>query len=464
MQIPIVGQSYNLTTRKADVQRSINLFPSIVESGSGKSPAILQSIPGLTLFSTPTGAVRGLFYTSENSMYAVAGNKFYHISSLGVATEQGTLSTATGSVDITQNLNQIIIVDGANGYTYTFAGNIFSRINDAAFYGSDRVGVVDGYAIFIKPNSQVFYISAVDDANTYDGLDFASAEGNPDNLVAIVADHAQVVLFGSSSTEIWEDIDGNDFPFARNNGARIETGCIAAHSAKKLDNTVIWLGSDERGGGMVWKLSGYTPVRISTQAIEEAIQSVTDLSGAVAYTYQQDGNSFYVLNIPGLLTSLVFDVATGAWHERAELVDGEYTKHRGTCHAYAYGKHYVGADDGKIYQYDATANTNNGDILVRDRITPHQATPDYDQQVFGSLQVDCEVGHGVAGGVAPTLTMRYSNDGGYTYGAWHSVSMGAVGKRLQRCIFRRLSSAYDRVWQIRCTDDTQLNIVGANLK
>lgn len=45
--IPFVGSSYQLKTRKADVQRTINLMPTRIESGSGKSQQYLQAIPGL---------------------------------------------------------------------------------------------------------------------------------------------------------------------------------------------------------------------------------------------------------------------------------------------------------------------------------------------------------------------------------------------------------------------------------
>ena len=221
---------------------------------------------------------------------------------------------------------------------------------------------------------------------------------------------------------------------------------------------------DERGGGIVWKLAGYTPVRVSTQAIEEALQSVTDTSGAVAYTYQQDGHSFYCLNVPGLNTTLCYDVASNAWHERAELVTGEYAQHRGQFHAYAYGKHLVGAADGKIYQYDPDVNTNAGDVLLRDRISPHQATATYTKNEFSLLQVDCTVGAGLPDGSAPSLMMRYSNDGGGSWGNWRTVSAGAIGERRARAIFRRLGMAYDRVWQIRFTEDAPFAIVGANVE
>ena len=48
----IVGPSYTLNTRKADVQRAVNLFPVINETKSGKSVAYLDSVPGMNEFST----------------------------------------------------------------------------------------------------------------------------------------------------------------------------------------------------------------------------------------------------------------------------------------------------------------------------------------------------------------------------------------------------------------------------
>lgn len=463
-QIQIVGPSYQLRVRKADVQRSVNLFPAIVESGSGKAPAILQSIPGLTLFADLGAEVRGLKIGKNGRLYGVGGSGLKEISNDGTIIARGTLSTVTGPVDMAENLTQMIIVDGPNGYVSPFDTNIFKQITGDGWLGSRKVSVLDGYAIFVKPNSQEFFVSAVDDATALDVLDFASAESSPDNIVAQVVDHGQLMLFGESSVEIWDDTGGTDFPFSRNNGARIETGCAAAFSICKLDNTVYWLGQDDRGGGIIWKLSGYTPVRVSTQAIEEAIQAAPDLTKAVAYTYQQDGHSFYVLNVPGLSTTWCFDVASGNWHERAELINGEYAQHRGTCHVYAFGKHLIGAANGKIYQYDPTVNNNAGDVLVRDRISPHMAVPGYAVQQFNSLQIDCTVGTGLPDGSAPNLQMRYSNDGGIAWGNWRTSSIGAIGERKNRTMYRRLGTARDRCWHIRCTDDTPFAVVGANVE
>lgn len=49
--IPFVGGSYTLDVRKADVQRTVNMFPVASENAGSAEPTYLQSIPGVDLFS-----------------------------------------------------------------------------------------------------------------------------------------------------------------------------------------------------------------------------------------------------------------------------------------------------------------------------------------------------------------------------------------------------------------------------
>ena len=55
--IPFVGPSYQLKTKRQGVQRSINLMPTPVESGSGKAGVFLAPVPGLRQFSGEGGGV-----------------------------------------------------------------------------------------------------------------------------------------------------------------------------------------------------------------------------------------------------------------------------------------------------------------------------------------------------------------------------------------------------------------------
>lgn len=410
---------------------------------------------------------RGLVATtSGNQLFCVVGNTLYSVGPTGLRVNIGTLLTRFGSVGMKIGLTQLVIVDGTYGYVYALQTKVFSRITDPAFQGSNTVDYIGGYFSFIDPNSQEFYISSFEDATTFDALDFATANESPDKLVGQKSTSNVIVYFGEVSGEIWQlDPTATLFALQRNTGAYMEVGLLAAFTAAELDNTVFWLGRDERGAGVVYKMESLQPRRISTQAVEEKIQAAirggADMTQATAYGYQQDGHSFYVLQVPNVETTWVYDVATQQWHERAELIAGEYAQHRGKYHAYCYGKHLIAGDDGIIYAYDPTVNTNAGDVLVRARTSPHYAAPQLERVFFNMFELDCIVGYGIAGQAQANVLLRYSNDGGFSWGDWRECTVGAVGEKRARARFPRCGSARDRVWEVRFTDDAPFAIVNA---
>jgi hypothetical protein len=144
-------------------------------------------------------------------------------------------------------------------------------------------------------------------------------------------------------------------------------------------------------------------------------------------------------------------------------VNGDYAQHRIRHHSYCYGKHLGAGEDDIIYEYDVDANDNAGDVLVRDRISPHYATPRMDRIQFGAFELDCTVGKGKGDEEAKVL-LRYSNDGGLTWGNWREGTLGKLGERYARARFLRCGSARDRVWQVRCTDSVPFAIVNANIE
>ncbi len=455
--IPFVGPSYRLDLPKVDAQRSVNLYPSIVESGNGKAPVILRSIPGLVERYNLGASIRALIVV-ESRFFAVAGDKFIELQQDGTFAVLGTLLTSIGNVSMTNGTQQLVIVDGQFGYVLTLATNVFAQITDTAFFPSSRAEFLDGYFIFANVGTQQFQVSEIDDATIIDGLDFASSESQPDPIVGHLVDHSELWLFGSQSAEIWINSGGADFPLTRNRGAVIETGCVGPFAMCKTADTVVWIGQDQDGSGIVYAAKGYTPQRISTLAIEQLISTSTNLADATMWAYQQDGHSFVCINAPGLETTLVFDIESNQWHERAEFVDGEYTPHRAKWHAYIWGMAHVGSEAGKIYSFDRTSYTNAGDVLVRDRISPHQFGGDMQQIAFSLFELDIETG------VTGECMLRYSNDGAVSWGSFIRRSLGAVGRRETRVRWLRLGTARQRTWHVRCTDAVPFNLIGANVK
>jgi hypothetical protein len=453
-------------TLRAASERHVNYMLKKTEPGSEKSGFFREQVPGLTLLSSVGAAVRGCFALGDRAWF-VAGDTLYELFSGMTYTARGTLQTSSGRVEMDQGLFSLMAVDGPHGYVLNLSDNDFGQITDPDFYGSDRVSFLDGKFVLKRPDTQQFYWSeGVDGATSYDALDFASAESSPDNIVGHITDHRELWFLGTDGGEVWYPSPGTDQVYARNNGASIEVGLSAAHTLQQVDNSIAWVGRDRNGQGIVWLAggsNGYIPIRISSNEVEEAIEKVADLSDAYAWVYQDAGQTFYVLQVPGVETTWVWDASTRKWHERADFSAGELQRSRADCHMFAHGRHIIGGSDGGLYELDPWANLNGSDVLYREWTTPHSAVPDRKRVFFHSLRLDTTTGQ-TTSGVSPRIEMCYSNDGGENFGAWKSRSTGAIGVFAPRTEWHMLGSAKDRVWKFRTTANAKVSIIGLAVK
>ena len=464
---PFVGASYTARSKTFDSQRCINLYPEMSGSGSSKSVAALIGTPGLALWATLTGGgIRGLLAFNASTAIVVAGASVYSVTSSGVATLIGTVDGA-GPVSMASNGIVVMLVTGPSGYVVTpgATGSVV-KIANSNFYGADRVDFLDGYFIFNKPGTGQFQITGLYDT-TIGGLDFATAEGAPDNLVSLIVDHRELWLLGERTTEVWFNSGDVNFPMSRIQGAFIEHGCAATHSVCKLDNSVFWMGADDKGRGMVFRAAGYVPQRISTHALEYAIGQYARVDDAIGWTYQQEGHAFYVLTFPTANATWCFDASTGLWHERAYRdASNALGRHRGNCHMVFAGKNIVGDwESGKLYALDLDTYTDNGDAIPRIRSCPHIAN-DLKRVFYAALQIDMETGVGLTDGQGsdPQAMLQWSDDGGFTWSNELWASIGKLGERKTRVRWRRLGKARDRVFQVTITDPVKVEIVGASLE
>lgn len=470
MKSPILGSTYVTRSINAANARMVNLFPEIIPEG-GKEPAFLNRAPGLKLkVAVGTGPIRGLWSYGGN-MYVVSGNKLYKVTSNYVVTNLGTVSGTSGSVSMSDNGTQLFIACNGPSYIYNSQTNVFQQISDGDFPGASTVCYIDGYFVFNEPNSQKIWVTSLLNGTDVDPLDFASAEGSPDGVVGIIADHRELWVFGTNSVEVWSNTGNPDFPFSRIQGAFNELGCVAAYSIAKMDNGLFWLGQDARGQGIVYRANGYAGQRISTHAIEWQIQQYGNLSDTIGYTYQQDGHSFYVLIFPTANTTWVYDVSTQAWHERAGFVNGEFTRHRSNCQVFFNNEVLVGDyQNANVYAFDLNnfSDNNNAQKWLRSWRALPTAQNNLKRTAQHSLQVDLETGVGLnlGQGSDPQVMLRWSDDGGHTWSNEHWVSIGKIGEFYRRAIWRRLGMTMklrDRVYELSGTDPVKIAIIGAEL-
>lgn len=469
MKIPFVGQAYTARSTNLNMQRCINLYPEM--DPTGKWVSALFGTPGLDLLvAVGAGPIRAS-NVMGSLLYVVSGNTLYSVDSTWATISLGTItSSVSGPVSMANNGLQVIIVDGMAGWLYTLSTNVFVQITDASFPTQPlQVVYQDGFFVVTDQNKQTITINTTVDAGLiWAGGGNASASRVPDNIISILSDHRELWLFGQLSTEVWYNSGATDFPFSPIQGAFIEQGCAATFSTCKMDNSVFWLGANDRGQGTVWRAAGYTPQRVSTHAIETAISGYSTISDAHAFSYLDEGHSFYVLTFPTADATWVYDATPpGLWHERGYMspTNGSMHRHRANSYSFFNGRHCVGDwENGNLYGFNLDTYTDNGDYIRSIRAAQH-ITKDLKRVIHSGIEIDFEAGVGLQTGQGsdPQAMLRWSDDGGHTWSNEHWVTIGAVGAYRNRANWHRLGMSRDRIYEVSITDPVKRVMLGAEL-
>jgi hypothetical protein len=473
IRTPFLGEAYTARSPNLADNRLVNLFAETVPNNAGgKDVAGFFRCPGTQVKATLTGQtgseVRGLWVLKDYA-FAVCGNSLFRVDSAYTATRVtgGPNISGSGPVSMADNGTQIFIACNPDGYIYDYDAQTLVQITDEDFLGAVTVGYLAGSFLYNVPDTQLVQYTAITNGTDIDGLDFSSIEAAPDLMVGLHVDHNEAWMFGAYTIEVYGATADTDNPYQRIQGAVIEQGCAAAFSICRLDNSLFWLGRNLQGEGIVYRANGYTPVPVSTRAIEYAIQQWPTLDDAIAYSYVQGGHGFYVLTSPSGNETWVYDVTTQLWHQRAYLDpdSGDLVRHQGTCHALFNGAHLIGrngdglTDSGRILELSQTVYADSGDYqpwLRSWRAIP-PAQNSLKRSFQHTLQIDGQTGTGLVSGQgsAPTVLLRWSDDGGHTWSNYHSRETGAIGATQTRVIYRRLGSTgklRDRVYELSGSD------------
>jgi len=474
--IQAIGPSNPLSDAKLG-QRTVNMYLSASEAVGEGRPLVLKSAPWLsevladvnTQAGTPAASpIRGS-WDADGRWFLVVYNRLLEVDLNNYPTMtyhvRGTLLTTTGFVSIKHGRDQLVLADGPYGYVMNLQTNVFGQITDPDWRGSNWVEEADGFFIFVDPNTDQFYISAIDDASNLDALDFSSADAQYDNIVTHRVINNELVLMGSRSCEFWINTGTADFPFARYKSATIDFGVVGNRAALKAGGALVWVAQEGRGSPFVVEMRGHQATRISTTAVEEALNSSTDISECSMWTYRKEGAEFASVSAPGMSTDWVFDFASRQWHERGKLEIGEWTPTGIDFVTYSPALGPIATRGAAVYRYteDEPLDIDVGPH-VRERTWPHLVSKSMEPVTYRGVEIHCTTGvPDPNGNVDGVITLEVSNDGGRTFQAPQLRSLGAAGRFMQRVRWLWQGSAIDRVFRLRCSSPVPLTIHAVNV-
>lgn len=373
---------------------------------------------------------------------AAGGSGYTDGSYSGVSMTGGTGTGATADITVSGGaVTAVTLVDPGAGYA----------LNDTL--SASGIGSGSGFAYAVD---QV--------ATAFDALDIASKSSSADPIVATPAIHGILWLIGQLTSEVWAPSGAADFYYQRIPGAVINHGCAAPYSVAQTDVSLFWLSQDAQGHGIVVRAQDTTILRISTNAIEAAIQSYSTISDAIGICFQIAGHTFYALIFPTTDVTWCYDLSTGQWH-RIASIDGNGVLHRwrANCFSFAYGFNLVGDyQNGRLYALDNKYLDDAGTAIPCAVTFPH-VTQDGRRVTYAQFQIKAQVGYATGRPLvdAPEASLSWSNDAGASFGNPVTQSLGASGQYITSPQWQRLGMARDRVFRLTWTADADLALEGA---
>ena len=462
MDAGVVGGSSQQASLPFNAERTVNMYAVLDQQG--KKPASLYARPGNAVFATlGSGAGRGAFAATNGRAFVVSGSQLYELLVGGTGTVLGSLLTSSGDITMAENGVQLAICDGVDLYILTYATNTFQRVVNPNLPSAASVTFLDGYFVVNRSfASGIFQISAPFDGLNWAALDFASAESSPDSLLRVAVVFGQLFLFGDISIEPWNNTGAATFPFQRvNSSSQISVGVAAPSTILELDNTAFWVGKDKNGTGVVYRADGYSPKRISTEAVELRLQAAPSISTLKAMAYQEAGHTFYIITGGGMETAQVYDVSTNLWVEWSYFnSSGNYELPLTNDLFYAFGKTLaLDRTSGKVYEQSSKYYSDDGEEIACDRIFTH-IFDNGNPFLIKNLILNFETGVGNTTVENPKAMLYLSNDGGRTFYTYYEAFMGKAGEFLSRVVFWRLGRHRQCTFRVRVTDSVKRVITG----
>lgn len=470
-----VGPSYTSQSPIQSIDECINFYVEKMETEGAKSSMALYPTEGLTsLASSSLSPNRGM-YEQDGRAFVVIGFGFFEQLENGTLILRGTIDADQYPATMCSSGDaglQVMITSGGKVYIYNLQTNAFQIVIGVQ---ARMGGYLDGFFVVLDTVNSTIRISDYLNGLIWNPLQFRVRSAGSDKWVGMLIAHREIWLFGSQTYEVWTNTGSSPFPFNPIPNIFYNQGLGAPFSLAQVGEQAAWLSLNKEGHGMVLMANQYSPIRISNHAVEFAIQGYKDagfdITDAQSMVYQNQGHTFFVLTFLSANVTWVYDLSTNMWHKRLFWNSGpqepaHYDAWRPLYHMFAFGKHVVGdRASGQIYNmsisnmYDA-----DGAVIRRLRRAPHVFN-ERKHVYYRRLELDMQVGIGnnTGLGLDPKVMMRYSNNGGRTYGNEISQSAGKQGEYFTRVLWNRLGAPRDRVFETSMSDPVPWRITGAYL-
>lgn len=272
-QIPLLSGIKSSETADFGVTYPINL--EAVPTDSGVSKGYLRSASGAIAIGAGPGIDRG-GVVFKNTHYRVMGTKLVSVATNGTITTLGDVG-GTGPVSLTYGFDRLAIRSGTS--LYYWDGATLVQVTDPDLGQCLDILWMDGY--YVSTDGTYIVVTQLSDPAAIDPLKYGSAESDPDMVTGLIKLRSELFVLGTNTIEVFTNVGGSGFPFARSDGATIPIGCVGAEAKTLYAESFAFVGSARNDGFGVWIAQGGSGLKISTRDVDDVLAAESNPSGII---------------------------------------------------------------------------------------------------------------------------------------------------------------------------------------
>ncbi len=346
----------SLQTRSAQVPiqwgaRMVNAFgegdPEDKSYWAYKRPGM-----GLTPFANTGAARTGLgsyAYTSQPTspeVLSVFGTTLYSTKIVSPGGISQFVTAAIGTVNgnapyffetINSSPQTVVLGNGLAAYIYQPSGSTLTTITDANFPNTQGFVpgwvYLDGFLYIMDVNGKIWGTAGQNNAVVWSGTNVILASSNADAGVALFKQLTYVIALKQWTSQVFYDAgNATGSPLGVVPDAQLPLGCFIGSSTQVIDNTLLWVTTNQTIAPQVVQMDNLTPHIISTPSVERILSHISFTASAVnplvnagiiTWVLKLGGHRYYGLTIIILNITLVYDIDQKLWYLWTD-VNGNY--------------------------------------------------------------------------------------------------------------------------------------------
>jgi hypothetical protein len=300
------------------------------------------------------------------------------------------------------------------------------------------------------------------DPMTVNPLKYGSSEVDPDPVVALLKLRNEVYALNRNTVEVFDNVGGELFPFARIDGAQLQKGVVGTQACCVYIERIAFLGSGRNEAPGIYLGAAATTQKISTQEIDNLLLNYSEAQLALVKLEARNDKAHQHLYVHLPDRTIVYDAAASqaledqVWFTLTTTLSG-FAQYRARNMVWVYDKWMIGDPQSSTIGYLVQDTGHHWGQQVRWEFGTLIVYNESNGALFNELELVSLTGS-VALGKNPQISTSYSVDG-KAYSQDRSISVGTIGSNKRLAWFQQGHMRNWRIQRFRGDSDAHLSFM-----